>query len=100
MALGNLGNTYNSLSDYAKAIEYLQQSLAISREIKYRLGEDNALHNLGIAYRYLGNYAKAIEYAQQSLAIAREIKDRKGEGTTLNNLGSCLPLSGQLCQSH
>ncbi|MEG3851411.1 CHAT domain-containing protein, partial [Microcoleus sp. herbarium13] len=71
----------------AKAIEYLQQQLAIAREIKYRLGEGAALGNLGVAYSSLGNYAKAIEYLQQRLAIAGEIKDRLGEGNALNNLG-------------
>ena len=49
-ALNNLGNAYYSLGDYAKAIDYRQQSLAIAN--------------------YLGDYAKAIEYYQQSLAIA------------------------------
>ena len=53
---------YHSLGNYAKAIEYSQQSLAIAREIKDREGEGNALGNLGIAYESLGNYAKAIEY--------------------------------------
>ncbi|WP_226883594.1 tetratricopeptide repeat protein [Allocoleopsis franciscana] len=32
-ALGNLGLAYLSLGDYAKAIEYTQQWLAIARQI-------------------------------------------------------------------
>ena len=86
-ALGNLGNAYNSVGNYAKAIEYTQQSLAIAREIKDRQGEGLALGNLGNAYHSLGNYGKAIEYTQQSLVIAREIKDRQNEGSALGNLG-------------
>jgi CHAT domain-containing protein len=87
-SLGNLGNAYFFLGDYAKAIEYQQQTLAIAREIKNRKGEGTSLGNLGLAYNALGDYPKAIEYQQQSLAIFREIKDRLGEGNALGNLGS------------
>ena len=85
---GNLGNAYIRLSNYAKAIEYAQQQLAIAREIKDRLGEGAALTILGNAYDSLGNYAKAIEYLHQSLAIAREIKNRYVEGSALTILGN------------
>ena len=73
----NLGLAYYSLGNYAKAIEYSQQSLAIFREIKDRNGERVALCTLGAAYTPVGDYAKVIEYSQQSLAIAREIKHRQ-----------------------
>ncbi|PSB06737.1 Fis family transcriptional regulator, partial [filamentous cyanobacterium Phorm 46] len=89
-----LGFTYLNLGDYAKAIEYSQQWLAIAREIKNRFGEGAALNNLGSAYGYLGNSAKAIEYSQQNLAIAREIKDRQSEGVALGNLGSAYSYLG------
>jgi hypothetical protein len=39
MALGDLGAAYSSLGNSAQAIEYLQLSLAIAREIKYRKGK-------------------------------------------------------------
>ncbi|MEG4421004.1 CHAT domain-containing protein [Microcoleus sp. LAD1_D5] len=82
-----MGIAYLNLGNYAKAIDYGQQSLAIAQEIKDRKVEGVALGNLGIAYSYLGNSAKAIEYTQQYLAIAGEIKDRLGEGNALGNLG-------------
>ncbi|MEG3918621.1 CHAT domain-containing protein, partial [Microcoleus sp. T3_A4] len=87
-ALGNLGSAYRNIGDYAKAIDYAQQWLAIAREIKDRESEGKALGNLGSAYLSLGDYAKAIEYTQQYLAIAREIKHRKSEGGALGNLGT------------
>ena len=83
----NLGVTYRNLGDYAKAIEYLQQTLNIVREIKDRQGEGNALGGLGNAYSSLGDYAKAIEYLQQQLAIAKEIHNRQEEGNALGSLG-------------
>ncbi|MGI2909842.1 tetratricopeptide repeat protein, partial [Tolypothrix sp. VBCCA 56010] len=67
------GNAYNSLGQYQRAIEFLQQSLEISREIGDRNGEGASLGNLGNAYNSLGQYQRAIEFLQQSLEISREI---------------------------
>ena len=94
--LNNLGLGYYLLSDYAKAVDYHQQSLAIAKrcceaqiakDVKDQEGEGKALGNLGNVYYYLGNYTKAIDYHRQHLAIAKEIKDREGEWKALGNLG-------------
>ncbi|NES24828.1 MAG: CHAT domain-containing protein, partial [Symploca sp. SIO3E6] len=98
-SLGNLGNAYYALGEYAQAIEYHQQSLAIKREINDRNGEGDALGNLGNAYYALGEYTQAIEYFQQSLAIKRETGDKNGEGQSLNNLGLALFKSGNLTEA-
>ena len=55
-AVGSLGNAYDSLGQYDKAIEHHNQALAISREIKNRQGEGNRLGSLGNAYKDLGQY--------------------------------------------
>jgi CHAT domain-containing protein/Flp pilus assembly protein TadD len=90
-----LGNTYDGLGQYQKAIEFRQQSLTISREIGDRNGEGDALGNLGTAYHSLGQYQKAIEFFQLSLTISREIGDRNGEGLSLGNLGTAYNSLGQ-----
>jgi tetratricopeptide (TPR) repeat protein len=46
-AYGNLGNAYRSQGDYAKAIEYHTQRLAIAKEVDDRAGEGKAYGNLG-----------------------------------------------------
>ena len=86
-SLTSLGNVYYSLGEYQKAIEFHQQSLAITREIGDRGGEGNSYNNLGNVYYSLGEYQKAIEFYQQSLAITREIGDRGGEASSWFNLG-------------
>lgn len=86
--LGNLGNAYDSLGDYRKAIEFQQKSLAIAQELGDRLGEGTVYGNLGNAYYSLGDYPKAIEFYQKSLAIAQELGDRLGEGNAYGNLGN------------
>ncbi|UNU24052.1 CHAT domain-containing tetratricopeptide repeat protein [Microcoleus vaginatus] len=88
VALGLLGDTYDSLGNSAKAIEYKQRALTIAREIKNRHIEGLALRDLGRVYYSLGNSAKAIEYSQQSLAIARERKDHQREAVALGILGA------------
>ena len=46
-AYKNLGNTYRSLGDYRKAIEYLEKRLKIAIEIGDRCREGTAYGNLG-----------------------------------------------------
>ena len=87
-AYGNLGNVYNSLSEYGKAIEYQEKRLKIALEIGDRCGEGRAYGNLGSAYCSLSEYGKAIEYHEKRLKIAQEIRDRCGEGTAYGNLGN------------
>lgn len=60
-ALNNLGNTYNSLGEYGRAIELYQQALGIFREIGDRRGEGCALNNLGERQIKLAEYDKALE---------------------------------------
>ncbi|MEP0859700.1 CHAT domain-containing protein [Trichocoleus sp. DQ-U1] len=74
-------------SQWAAALQSLEQSLLIYRNIKNRKGEALALGGIGLVHDSLGDYAKAIDYTQQSLASAREIKDRRNEGALLGNLG-------------
>ncbi|NET90846.1 MAG: tetratricopeptide repeat protein [Kamptonema sp. SIO1D9] len=87
-SLTSLGNAYDSLGEYQRAIEFHQQSLEIFREIGDRSGEANSVNNLGNAYYSLGEYQRAIEFHQQSLEIFREIGDRSGEANSVNNLGN------------
>ncbi|MEL7522048.1 MAG: tetratricopeptide repeat protein, partial [Cyanobacteria bacterium J06553_1] len=86
--LRKLGNAYDSLGQYERAIDLQQQSLIIKREIGDRNGEADSLCNLGNAYKSLGQYERAIDFHQQSLIIKREIGDRKGEAASLGNLGN------------
>ena len=86
-AYGSLGNAYQSLSDYHKAIEYHQKLLKIAKEVGDRAGERAGYGNLGNSYHSLGDYQKAIEYDEKLLKIAKEIGDRKGEGAGYGNLG-------------
>ena len=88
VALNRLGLAYSSQGDYAKAIDFYQQSLEIRREIGDHKGIAASLNNLANAYSSQGDYAKAIDFHQQSLEIRREIGDRNGTASSLFNLGN------------
>jgi tetratricopeptide (TPR) repeat protein len=90
-----LGNAYDSLGQYQRAIDFHQQHLEISRKIGDRQGEANSLGNLGIAYKSLGQYQRAIDFHQQLLEISREIGYRQGEAASLGNLGNAYHSLGQ-----
>jgi tetratricopeptide (TPR) repeat protein len=64
--LGNLGNAYQNLCEYRRAIECHEQYLPVSREIGDRRGEGDTLGNLGNAYFFLGNYRRAIEITSRA----------------------------------
>jgi len=94
-SLNRLGNSYESLGQYKKAISYHQQSLEISEEMGNRQWLAGSLGNLGNCYRNLGQYKKAISYHQQSLEISEEMGYRQGVASSLSNLGNCYYSLGQ-----
>jgi tetratricopeptide (TPR) repeat protein len=67
-----LGNAYQKLGSFSKAIEYHTQRLAIAKEVGDRAGEGRAYANLGNSYQSQGDFSKAIEYHTKDLAITKE----------------------------
>lgn len=74
------------LGELSMALEYLEKSLVIQREIGDRGGEGAVLTSISDIYRIYGDRDKALKYLEKILEICLEIGDRVGEGTTLNNL--------------
>ncbi|HIK17524.1 MAG TPA: CHAT domain-containing protein [Leptolyngbyaceae cyanobacterium M33_DOE_097] len=69
-----LGNAYHSVGNYPKAIEYLEQGLAVAKEDDPRYAM-NARSFLAGSYARLGNYSKAIAYGEQNLALIRRLRE-------------------------
>ncbi|GAB4178121.1 MAG: hypothetical protein Fur006_10320 [Coleofasciculaceae cyanobacterium] len=87
-ALVILGNTYNALKDYPKAIEFLQQSIAVAQEAKEKWREAAIYNDLANVYMYsLNDYPKSIKFDRQALTIHRELKNFSGEADSLRNIG-------------
>ena len=89
--LDAIASTYSKLNENTKALGYLEQALAISRELKDRLLEARMLFQIGNIYGIkLTEYTKAVGYLEQALAILRESKEPKArstQGVTLLLLG-------------
>ena len=82
-ALSLLGIASRSLNRHDNAIEYFEQALKISKEMKDLPSEGKSLNNLGNTYYSMRRIEKAVEYYEQALAIKREVKNRAGEVTSL-----------------
>jgi tetratricopeptide (TPR) repeat protein len=94
-SLNRLGNCYNSLGQYEKAITYHQQHHDISSEIVNQREGAISLGNLGNCYSSLGQYEKAIAYHQQHHDISEEMGYQQGVAISLGNLGNCYNSLGQ-----
>ena len=80
-------------------MKYLEESLAIQREIGHWCSGGATLNNIAEIYHARGDYDQALKYLEQSLAICREIGDRAGEGTTLNNISQIYHACGDYDQA-
>ncbi|MFB2982281.1 tetratricopeptide repeat protein [Microseira sp. BLCC-F43] len=87
MICNNLGGISYHLGQYSEAHKFLEDALAIHRQIDHKAGEAMSFTNLGGLYDSQGQYFQALEFHQQALEIHRELGDRFGEATTLNNIG-------------
>ena len=87
IVIGLMGNSYRKLTDYPRAIELLNQSLAMKEKLGNRLEAARTLNQLGLLYWNKGDYTQAIQQFTRAITLAREIKDRQLEANVLNNLG-------------
>jgi tetratricopeptide (TPR) repeat protein len=78
--LGNLGFIYLKTEEYDKAIQTLEQALAIAREVGNKEGEAKALYDLNMIRYDMGELDGVEETLQRVLSLIREVKNRKMEG--------------------
>jgi len=85
----NLGNSYLSLKDYAKAVGFLEQARVIMGEVGNLAGQGRVANSLGCCYLNLKQYAQAIPFLEQALDISLEAQNRAGQWSAYSNLGLC-----------
>ncbi len=85
-ALASLAQEYTT-ENYERARTLAQQSLDLSRSIRYERGTCAALNMLGLAEYYQARYDSAMGYLRQALALAEKIKDEKRIGKLYQNIG-------------
>lgn len=87
--LNNLGYALVMTRD-ADGVVYLEQALAIRREIGDRPGEAQTANNLADLYALVGRPEEGLEMLHRALDLNRQIGRRHGEGIALNNIGDAL----------
>jgi len=85
-ALDVMGRVHNELGDKKKALEFLDQALALHKSIGNKVGELTSLMNISMSYQYIGDYKKSLAISEQAGALARQLGDDAREGSIFNNL--------------
>jgi len=86
--LGDIGNTYIRLKQYKKAVEILNEALAIIVKVKDLRVEANINNSLAIAYDYLNIKNLSLKAQKRSYNIYKSTGNLKGIGTSALNLGA------------
>jgi DNA-binding CsgD family transcriptional regulator/tetratricopeptide (TPR) repeat protein len=89
--LGSLGQVAGVQEDYAAAGAWLEESLALARELDLQPVIAHALFRLGTIAHALGDFTLAQTQYAEGLAVARRVDDRIGVAWSLYGLG-CLAL--------
>ena len=74
--------------DPLKARSLLDSAILLSRQLKYKKGEGDALNYRGVLEDIQGKHGTALSYFEQSLAIRKAIGDEKKVASLLNNMGN------------
>ncbi len=85
-----IGGIYWTRSRFADAIESVEHSLEIYKNLHYHWGMAISLANLGILYYSTEKWSQAVEYLEQADRLRREYGDDPERPINLKNLGEVL----------
>ena len=93
-AFNNIAGGYIQKSDYARALPFFQQAIAMNRSLNNLRYESALNNNIGICYMELGTNDLADQYFLRALAVRKQTGDVRGEAQVLNNMGKNQALIG------
>jgi len=96
VALGNISTVYIQMDRLEEALEVLQGSLEIHRQVGDRRGEAAAMGNIANMCLQLGGREEALKACRDALGIHQEIGYRQGEANQLGNIGIVYRQMGRL----
>ncbi|HEX6626208.1 MAG TPA: tetratricopeptide repeat protein, partial [Pyrinomonadaceae bacterium] len=97
--IGNIGGTHLLLGDYAEALRYYQQSLAIDERLGLKPAMSQDLGNIALCYAGLGRTAEALLSLDRALALARAAGMKKEEADWQKAKGSALVRQGKYTEA-
>jgi predicted ATPase/class 3 adenylate cyclase len=86
-------------SEFAKAIDFHAEALAVWRELGDKRGIAQALARLGETTCYLGDRTRGKALVAESLALFRELSDKRGIAYALINLAEMVSADGALASA-
>lgn len=86
--LNNIGNAYQRMSDWNRALTYYLETVEMKKLFNQRQSLTTTLNNIGIVLKNMGKPTDAIPYYTESIALAIEFNDRISEANAHNNLAS------------
>jgi non-specific serine/threonine protein kinase/serine/threonine-protein kinase len=100
-ALSNLGNTYADMGEFDRAVEYLDEAVAVGRRVPGDEGERNLarfLNNLGTVYFDQQDFERAEGVFREALEIRARLLGEESDvyAITLMNLGNAQLNQGDL----
>ncbi len=94
LAINLLAKTYLDKGDSEKSLEFAQNALSYSEEIKFVYGEVLAMNTIGCYYRNMNKTEQAFTILNQALKKSKETDSLKIKSLVLCNIGSvCIRLS-------
>lgn len=87
-AFYELGTLFFYQKNPKEALNYYQQSMAISKSLNDPKLLYSCLGAMGSAYEELGQFKEALDYNLQSLEIARKMGQKSPEAYALHNIGT------------
>ena len=77
VSLNRVGNAYNSLGNYPKAMEVYLQALKINERINNVDGKQKNLVNIGVIYNEQEDYRQALEYYFNAKSLAEQLNNKR-----------------------
>ncbi|MBC7885672.1 MAG: tetratricopeptide repeat-containing sensor histidine kinase, partial [Saprospiraceae bacterium] len=75
-------------NDAGKAMDYAEQTLALSEQIGYKKGKGSAYNSMGVINHIKGDYIQAFDFFKKTLLINQEIGNKKGIANSYMNIGN------------
>ncbi|MBI4468157.1 MAG: CHAT domain-containing protein, partial [Acidobacteria bacterium] len=97
--LSNIGYSHYLLSEYDRAIDYLNRALLLNREFSNRAGEAITMLKLGVTYRALLQMEVGREHCRHALVLSQAVGDPMIEASALDALAEIEQHSGNLIKA-
>ncbi|MFO8235101.1 MAG: tetratricopeptide repeat protein [Bacteroidales bacterium] len=94
LIINRLGNTYQLMGDYERALKNYQQALELNEQAEEQQEIARSLTNIGSIYRTFGNFDEAIQFHLRALEIYEDLEATEGIAWTSLNIARLFKLNG------